>query len=159
MADRDDSPVSLAVHAPWDQHMSLPGSVTCRALVDSSHMALAVGMLRSTSPYTVQSAEKRFKRGWGPPRAHPLALALHARTSRISVRHGWVLCHDGAELQRHTAAVMHEDRACDVAWCGKSEDVCPLGIGADDDGASCCVVVNRRDLLQRVVCPSREKAA
>ena len=73
--------------------------------------------------------------------------------------HVWVLCHDDAELQRHTAAVMLEERACDVACCGKSEDVCPLGIGADDVGPSCCVVVHRRDLLQRVVRPSREKAA
>ena len=54
---------------------------------------------------------------------------------------------------------MLEERACDVARCGKSEDVCPLGTGADDVGPSCCVVVHRRDLLQRVVGPSREKVA
>ena len=64
-----------------------------------------------------------------------------------------------AELQRHTAAVMLEERACEVARCGKSEDVCPLGIGADDVGPCCCVVMHGRDLLQRVVGPSREKAA
>ena len=54
---------------------------------------------------------------------------------------------------------MLKERACEVARCGKSEDVCPLGIGADDVGPSCCVVVHGRDLLQGVVGPSREKAA
>ena len=112
----------------------------------------------ASQPVTVRCEVLRSASGqeWAPPRAHPLDLAPHARASRINVMHVWVLCHDFAELQRHTAAVMLEDRACDVARCGKSEDVCPLGVGADDVGPSCCVVVHRRDLLQRVVCPSRE---
>ena len=44
-----------------------------------------------------------------------------------------------------------EERACDVARCGQSEDVCPLGIGADDVGPSRCVVTHRRNVLHRVV--------
>ena len=32
--------------------------------------------------------------------------------------------------------MMLEERANDVARCGQSEEVCPLGIGADDVGLS-----------------------
>ena len=52
-----------------------------------------------------------------------------------------------------------EERAGNVARCGQSEDVCSLGIGADDVGPSCCVVTHRGDLLQCVVGPAHDEIA
>ena len=63
-----------------------------------------------------------------------------------------------AELWRGVAAVMAEERACNVARCGKGKDVCPLGIGADDVRPS-CVVTHRGDLLHRVMGPAHEETA
>ena len=57
------------------------------------------------------------------------------------------------ELWRGVATVMLEERACDVVRCGQSEDVCPLGTGADDVGPSRCVVTHRRNVPHRVVGP------
>ena len=48
-----------------------------------------------------------------------------------------------------------------VMWraVAKSEDVWPLGIGADDVGPSCCIAMHRRNILHRVVGPAHEEAA
>ena len=54
---------------------------------------------------------------------------------------------------------MLEYRACDVARCGQSKDVSPLGIGADDVGPSRCVVTHRRNVLHRVLGPAHDEAA
>ena len=54
---------------------------------------------------------------------------------------------------------MLEERAGNVARCGHSEDVCSLGIGANDVGPCCCVVTHRGDVPHRVVGPAHNEVA
>ena len=60
---------------------------------------------------------------------------------------------------REALAVMLEECAGNVARCGQSEDVCSLGIGANDVGPCCCVVTHRGDVPHRVVGPAHDEVA
>ena len=64
-----------------------------------------------------------------------------------------------AKLWRGAAPVMVEERAGDVARCGKGKDFSPVDGRADDVESSCCVVMHRGDLVHRVVGPVHEDAA
>ena len=90
-------------------------SRACRLFWDGTGSGVCVAARYRTPCEVLRSGSGQE---WAPPRAHTLAQAPCARTSRISVKHGWVLCHDGAQLQCHTAAVMHEERAlrCGLVW-------------------------------------------
>ena len=100
-----------------------------------------LGMRRKPSPWAMRSANKRFKTGMGASSCtssglgrlvlRQLGLVLFFKEFRKHVWHLRVLVHKTAvcfshvdicaERWRGVAAVMAEERACNVARCGKGQ--------------------------------------